>query len=119
MMKKILVIHTQSALNTLAGKEALDFSLIFGSYEQDVSVLFYQQGVTQVLAHQDPELVGQKDYLSTIKALDIYDIEQVFACQQSLQQLSLDQHELLPGVTGIGIEQMTLLKQQADHIYVI
>ncbi len=118
-MKNILVIHTQSAMNTLAGKEALDFSLIFGSYEQNVSVLFYSDGVTQVLAHQDPELIGQKDYLSTIKALDIYDIENVFVCQQSLSNLSLEKRELLPNVNKISFEHITKLKQQADHIYVI
>lgn len=118
-MKKILVIHNQSAMNTLAGKEALDFSLIFGSYEQDVSVLFYNEGATQALAHQDPEAIGQKDYLSTIKALDIYDIEQVYVCQTSLENMALAEHELIADVTPISLERIALLKQQADHIYVI
>ena len=118
-MKNILVLHTHSGLNSLAGKEALDLSLIFGSYEQNVSVLFYDLGVTQALAHQDPELISQKDYLSTIKALDIYDIEQVYACQQSLIKLSLDSHELIDGIEQASSEKITQLKQQADHIYVI
>lgn len=118
-MKNILVIHNQSAMNTLSGKEALDFSLIFGSYEQDVTVLFYGQGATQVLAHQDPELIGQKDYLSTIKALDIYDIEKVYVCQTSLQQMALAQHELIADVTPITMDKISELKRQADHIYVI
>ena len=65
-MKNILVIHNQSAMNTLSGKEALDFSLIFGSYEEVVTVLFYGEGATQALAHQDPELIKQKDYLSEL-----------------------------------------------------
>lgn len=118
-MKNILVLHTQSGLNSLAGKEALDLSLIFGSYEQNVSVLFYDLGVTQTLAHQDPELVAQKDYMSTIKALDIYDIDQVYACQQSLKKLSLDNHELIDGIEQASGDKITELKQQADHIYVI
>jgi len=118
-MKNILVIHNQSAMNTLAGKEALDFSLIFGSYEQNVSVLFYGEGATQVLAHQDPELIGQKDYLSTIKVLDIYDIENVYVCQNSLEEMALAEHELLADIKPISFDQVTELKQQADHIYVI
>ncbi len=118
-MKNILVIHNQSAMNTLSGKEALDFSLIFGSYEQDVTVLFYGEGATQALAHQDPELIKQKDYLSTIKALDIYDIEKVYVCQSSLAELSLEQHELIADITPINVDKITELKQQADHIYVI
>lgn len=118
-MKNILIIHNQSAMNTLAGKEALDFSLIFGSYEQNVSVLFYGEGATQALAHQDPEAIGQKDYLSTIKALDIYDIEKVYVCEASLNQLALAQHELISDVKPISLAKITELKQQADHIYVI
>lgn len=118
-MKNILVIHNQSAMNTLAGKEALDFSLIFGSYEQDVSVLFYGEGATQALAHQDPETIGQKDYLATIKALDIYDIEKVYVCQASLNNMALQHHELIADVTPVSIDKISELKQQADHIYVI
>ena len=118
-MKKILVIHTKSALNTLNGKEALDLSLIFGAYEQSVSVLFYQQGVSQVIAHQDPELIEQKDYLSTIKALDIYDIEQVFVSESCLQELHMDSLEIQPDVTKVNLDKIQQLKQQAEHIYVI
>lgn len=118
-MKKILVIHTKSALNTLSGKEALDLSLIFGAYEQEVSVLFYQHGVSQAVAHQDPELIKQKDYLSTIKALDIYDIDQVFVSESCLQELHMDSLELQPDVSKIDLTQIQQLKQNADHIYVL
>jgi tRNA 2-thiouridine synthesizing protein C len=118
-VKNILIIHTQSGLNNLQGKEALDLSLIFGAYEQNVSVLFYQQGVTQTLAQQTPELINQKDYLSTIKALGIYDIDHVFACQTSLQQLGLAHRELIQGVEQISLLDIKQLKSNADHIYVV
>lgn len=118
-MKKILIVHTKSALNDLQGKEALDLSLIFGAYEQQVSVLFYDHGVFQSLAHQDPEALGQKDYLSTIKALDIYDIEQVYACRLSLEKYHLDNRELIDGITAIGLNEIEKLKLTADHVLVI
>lgn len=119
MTKNILIIHTLSALNTLQGKEALDLSLIFGAYEQDVSVLFYQQGVTQALAHQTPEVIDQKDYLSTIKALGIYDIDHVFACETSLNQYGYCQNELITGVQKVSLSDIKRLKSNADHIFVI
>ncbi|NVK24129.1 MAG: sulfurtransferase complex subunit TusC [Gammaproteobacteria bacterium] len=118
-MKNILLIHTSSSLNTLAGKEALDLSLIFGAYEQQVSVLFYHHGVTQTIAHQDPELVKQKDYLSTIKALDIYDIDKVFVSENCLSEFNLQHAELLSGIEPIDIAKIEQLKNDADHIYVI
>lgn len=118
-VKNILVIHTLPSFNDLQGKEALDLSLIFGSYEQSVKVMFLGQGVFQTLAHQDPESIGQKDYLSTIKALEIYDIEEVYACRASLQQYGFDQHELIDGVQLASQQQLNALKQAADHVYVI
>ena len=117
--KNILIIHTQSSLNTLQGKEALDLSLIFGAYEQEVSVLFYQQGVTQTLAIQTPELIGQKDYLSTIKALGIYEIDHVFACDTSLKEYGFSQNELITGIEKISLPDIKQLKSNADHIFVI
>lgn len=118
-VKNILIIHTQSSLNDLQGKEALDLSLIFGAYEQAVSVLFYQDGVTQTLAKQTPELIEQKDYLSTIKALGIYDIDHVFACDNSLNDLGLAKNELIAGIEKVSLPDIKQLKSNADHIFVI
>jgi tRNA 2-thiouridine synthesizing protein C len=118
-VKNILIIHTRSSLNDLQGKEALDLSLIFGAYEQAVSVLFYQQGVTQALAGQTPELIKQKDYLSTIKALGIYDIDHVFACDASLNEYGFSHNELINGIEKISIPDIKQLKSNADHIFVI
>ena len=118
-VKEILVLHTQSALNTLAGKEALDLALIFGAYEQKVTVVFYQAGVFQAIAHQNPEAAGQKDYLSSIKVLDIYDIDQVYACEESLQQFGIKDKALIEGVRSLPQSQILALKQAADHVYII
>jgi len=118
-IKNILVIHTSSALNSFEGKEALDISLIFGAYEQNVSVLFYQQGVFQTLAKQNPESLGHKDYLSSIKSLDIYDVEQVYACQQSLKQYGFDESKLINNVERASMDTIDQLKSNADHIFII
>ena len=118
-VKNILIIHTSSALNSLDGKEGLDMSLIFGSYEQKVSVLFYQQGVFQTLTKQNPESVGQKDYLAAIKSLDIYDIEQVFACQQSLQDFGFGESKLIENIERASHDTINQLKSNADHIIII
>ena len=118
-IKNILVIHTQPSFNTMPGKEALDLSLIFGSYEQNVSVLFLHQGVFQTLAHQDPEPIAQKNYLRTIKALDIYDVENVFVCEASLSKYGLQHKERLPDITPIAADQLQQLKTDADHVFVV
>lgn len=118
-IKNVLVIHTQPSFNSMAGKEALDLSLIFGSYEQNVTVLFMHHGVFQTLAHQDPEPIGQKDYLSTIKVLDIYDIEQVYVCANSLNKFGMQNQARLPDIEVVESARIKALKDAADHIFVI
>lgn len=116
---RILIIHTQSALNALQGKEALDLSLIFGAFEQPVTVLFLGLGVTQCLSHQNPQLLGQKDYLSTFKLLEMYDIEDTFACQTSLTTLNYTADQLVDAVQPLDSVAIIELKKNAQHIYVI
>ncbi|GAB3003292.1 sulfurtransferase complex subunit TusC [Psychrosphaera aestuarii] len=118
-IKSVLVIHTTPTFNDLQGKEALDLSLILGSYEQDVAVVFYKQGVFQTLAHQDAESISQKDYISTIKALDIYDIDKVYAHSDSLNQFGLTDNERLSNIETIEHSDFIKLKSNADHIFVI
>ncbi len=117
--KKVLVIHTQPSFNNLAGKEALDLSLILGSYEQDVSVVFYGQGVFQTLAHQDAESILQKDYISTIKALDIYDIENVYVDTNSLESYGLKNSERLNNVKCLNRQEFLSLKDNAEIVFTI
>ncbi|MBU2880883.1 sulfurtransferase complex subunit TusC [Psychrosphaera sp. B3R10] len=119
VINDILIIHTQSALNALAGKEALDLSLIFGAFDQRVSVLFLGLGVTQCLIEQTPELIGQKDYLSTFKLLEMYDIEETFVCQKSLNKLGFHKKNVMPSVLTLDPGGIIQLKQNAKHIYVI
>lgn len=116
--KRILVIHTKPSFNALDGKEALDLSLILGSYEQDVAVVFMHHGVFQTLAHQDPESIRQKDYLSTIKALDIYDIDKVYVFEPSLKEFGLLDNDRLANIEVIHHEGMLALKNNAEQVFV-
>lgn len=117
-MKPILIIHTKSGLNDLSGKEALDMSLILASYDQQVQLLFMQHGVTQVLAQQQPEQVQQKDYISTFKALELYDVDDVFACQSSLDNLVISSDQLLSNVIVLSTEEINSLVENAQQVFV-
>lgn len=76
-----------------AGKDALDLALLFGSYEQQISLFFIGDGVYHLLQNQTPEKIGAKDYISTYKALAFYDIENVYVCKESLNQRGLLSNE--------------------------
>lgn len=80
----LAIINSKAPFGSHYGKDALDIALIFGSFEQRVSLFFQGDGVYQLVANQDGSLVSVKDYLKTFSAFEFYDIEDIYVCQQSL-----------------------------------
>ena len=87
--KSVAIINTNAPLSKANAKDALDVALIFGSYEQAVSLYFQGDGVYQLIAEQQPEKIQQKDFLKTFAALEFYDIENIYVCHHSLMQRGL------------------------------
>ena len=101
MIKKIAIINSQSSFNTPTPRESLDLALIFAALDQQVTVIYLNDGVYQLLGGQQPEQINGKDFLSTMKAFDLYDIEQVIACSESVQQAGVNESDLnLPTEMG-------------------
>ena len=87
----LAIINSKAPFSSDFGKDALDVALIFGSFEQKISLFFQGDGVYQLIAKQDGTLVSIKDYLKTFSAFEFYDIEDIYVCQQSLVNRQLDE----------------------------
>jgi tRNA 2-thiouridine synthesizing protein C len=87
--KAVAIVNTQAPFSCAAGKEALDATLIFGSFEQAVSLFFIGDGVFQMIGSQNATSIEAKDYLKTFSALEFYDIDNIYVCQQSLTERNL------------------------------
>jgi tRNA 2-thiouridine synthesizing protein C len=87
--KSIAILNASAPLSSASAKDSLDVALIFGSYEQAISLYFQGDGVYQLIAAQQPELIQQKNFLKTLAALEFYDIEHVYVCHHSLIQRGL------------------------------
>jgi len=85
----VAVLNAHSSFNSSYGKDALDVALIFGSYEQEVSLFFQGEGVRQLISVQNASLINAKDYLATFSALEFYDVENIYVCLTSLKQRNL------------------------------
>lgn len=92
--KSIAIINAKAPYSQCSGKDALDIALIFGSYEQSVSLFFQGDGVWQLISGQNGALISVKDYLKTFAAFEFYDIEDIYLCETSLTDrgLPLDFH---------------------------
>ena len=87
--KNIAIINAKAPFSSANGRDALDLALIFGSYEQATSLFFQGDGVWQLIDNQNADLINNKNYLKTYSALEFYDIEDIYICQQSLIERGL------------------------------
>ncbi len=84
-MKTIAILNASSPTQQSA-KEGLDAALIYGSYEQPISLFFQGEGVRQLVSDQQLVNIHIKDFLKTMSAFEFYDIENVYLCEQSLTE---------------------------------
>jgi len=103
--KILAILNAKSPYTSSAGKDALDIALIFGSFEQSISLFFQGDGVWQLISEQDGSIISVKDYLKTFAAFEFYDIEDVYVCQSSLAERNLP--------INFHIEKVQVLNQQA------
>lgn len=114
MSKKLLFVFQKPPHSTTACKEGLDALLAASAFGQDVSVLFSGDGIYQLLKHQDPAAIGRKHTLPIFDALDLYDIESLFASEEDFNQRSLEPDQLSIPVTLLSTTKVSELINTHD-----
>jgi len=99
-----------------AGREGVDALLAASAYCEDITVLFFGDGVYQLLLGQEPTGILSKDYAPMLKLFDLYDIEQVFVCADSLAERGLAQADLVIDAEVLRTEQFKDKLQQAGKL---
>ncbi len=117
-MKKICVIFRKSPIGNTSSREGLDFAMLSASFEQEVSIIFTDEAVLHLLPEQQPELVGSKDYLSTFKALSLYDIDTVLVCQNSAVQFGITAKDFNFEAELASEKHIQTLIQQSNEVVV-
>jgi len=112
----LAIINSKAPFSSSHGKDALDIALIFGSFEQKVSLFFQGDGVYQLINNQDGSLLSIKDYLKTFSAFEFYDIEDIYVCQQSLVNRKLSEEFHIDGVQVLASIEFGVALNSHQHI---
>ncbi len=108
MQKKILLINRHAPYGSSTAKEALDVALAAAVYDQDLSLLFMDDG---------GQKINQKKISSILSALPLYDINKIYIHQESLKQRKIEDKDLLiENATILTNEQVSILLNHQDHI---
>jgi tRNA 2-thiouridine synthesizing protein C len=108
--KSFVFINRKAPYGTIYALEALEVVLIAGAFEQQVTLIFMDDGVYQLTRNQNPAGIGMKNFSKSFGALGDYDVDQIFVDYESLnlRGLTSDDLQSLTNETTEGIEQSSI-----------
>lgn len=114
--KKILFIVGNSPYNQFSSQEKVEYILTTLAFEQDVSVVFADNGIYQLVSHQRAETIARKDLSKMLLLLDHYDIKSLYVHTQSLKQSGLTLSDLILPLHEINDAELAHLMAQQNII---
>ncbi len=94
--KTFVYINRKAPYGSVYALESLEVVLIGAAFEQDVKLVFMDDGVFQLTKGQDPKDIGMKNFSKTYAALGDYDVNQIYVDEYSLKERGLSLDDLQP-----------------------
>jgi len=113
-MKRFAYINRRAPYGTVYALEMLENVLVASAFEQDVSVIFIDDGVYQLTKEQNTEAIGHKNFSPTFRALADYDVDKIFVERCSLTERGLEADDLIIDVTLLDSDELKTIIQQQD-----
>jgi len=95
VVKKFLYVNRRAPYGSIYALESLEVILIGAAFEQDVSLLFLDDGVYQLKKGQNTDAVDMKNFSPTYNALGDYDVNKIYVERESLEERGLTTDDLL------------------------
>ncbi|MCW8826088.1 MAG: sulfurtransferase complex subunit TusC [Gammaproteobacteria bacterium] len=95
VIKQFLYVNRKAPYGTVYALESLEVVLIGAAFEQDVRLMFMDDGVFQITKGQETTDIGMKNFSPTFGALGDYDVKYMYVCKQSLEERGLTVDDLM------------------------
>ena len=116
VVKKMMFVNRKAPYGTIYALESLEVKLISAAFDQDVSVVFMDDGVFDLKRGQDTSATGMKNFSPTYRALEGYDIEKLYVERASLEARGLTEEDLVVPVEVLATEQLSELMEDQDLV---
>lgn len=113
-VKKIMYVNRKAPYGTIYALEALEVVLIGAAFEQDVCMMFLDDGVFQLKKEQDTKALGVKNFSPTYRALEMYDVEKIYVEKESMEVRGLKADDLIIPVEVISNEEVANMMVDVD-----
>jgi tRNA 2-thiouridine synthesizing protein C len=114
--KKFMFVNRKAPYGTVYALESLEVVLISAAFEQDVSLVFVDDGVYQLKKGQQTKGIETKNFSPTYRALEGYDVEKLYVERESLAERGLTEEDLIVDVTVLGSGELGALMGEQDVV---
>ncbi len=116
VVKKFMFVNRKAPHGTIYALEGLEVVLVSAAFDQDVSMVFVDDGVYELIKGMNTKGIEVKDFSKTYRALDGYDIEKLYVEQSSMDARGLTEADLIVDVTLLDSAEMASLMAEQDVI---
>jgi tRNA 2-thiouridine synthesizing protein C len=95
VVKKFLYLNRKAPYGTIYAWESLEVVLIGAAFDQEVSLMFVDDGVYQLVKGQDTSGIGMKNFSPTYRTLGDYEVKNIYVDQESLTSRGLTDDDLV------------------------
>ena len=115
-IKKFLYVNRRAPYGSIYALESLEVVLIGAAFDQDVSMLFVDDGVYQLKKGQDTKESDMKNFSPTYRALEMYDVEKLYVDKESMEARGLTPDDLVVPVEILNTGQVSDLIEEQEVI---
>ena len=116
VVKKFMFVNRKAPYGTIYALEGLEVVLISAAFDQDVSLVFLDDGVYQIVKGQHTKAIDVKNFSPTYRALEGYDIEKLYVLKESLEERGLTVDDLVVDVEVLDAAGMAKLMAEQDVV---
>ncbi len=116
IIKRFMFVNRKAPYGTIYALECLEVVLISAAFDQDVSVVFLDDGVCQLKKNQDTSDIGMKNFSKTYGALDDYDVEKIYVEKESLEARGLTADDLVIPVEILAASELRDIMAEQDVV---
>lgn len=116
-VKRCMFVNRRAPHGSLYACEGLELALTAAAFDQAVSLAFLDDGVFQLVAGQQPEALGFKNFALAFKALPDYGVTQVYVERESLEARALSPADLCLTVQLVAADELARLMREQDLFF--
>lgn len=115
-VKKFMFVNRRAPHGTIYALESLEVVLVTAAFDQEVTVVFMDDGVYQLVKGQQTEGIGTKNFSPAYRALEDYDVHKLLVDRDSMDLRKVREEDFLIPVEVVDSHRIGLLMQEQDVI---